>query len=264
MPAEKPLQPENGPAYLWGSELRHYRQAANLSQPELAQRIFCSRQLVGAMETCGRVPDLGRVKLCDEALDTGGALRRLFDKLDLSAFPRWFRDWPPHEERAVEIRNYEALVVPGLLQTEAYMRALLEGDEVAIQTRIDRQTILTRTDPPPPRLRCIVDEGVLRREVGSRAIMRAQLDHMVTAISPRLTLQVVPLGIHSGLSGNFQIATLSDGASVAYVDTAVRGLVLDRPDDIAGLAESFESLRTDALPQTQSREMILRAAEQWT
>lgn len=263
MPAEKPLSPENGPAYLWGSELRHYRQAANLSQPELAQRIFCSRQLVGAMETGGRVPDLSRVKLCDEALDTGGALQRLFTKLDLSAFPRWFRDWPPHEARAVEIRGYEAMVVPGLLQTEDYMRALLDGDEVAIQARLDRQKILTRTDPPPPRMRYLLDEGVLRREVGGPATMRAQLRHLVAVSSSRITIQIVPVGVHAGLSGNFTIAKMADGESVGYTDTAVRGLVVDRPDDMAALVESFESLRTDALPMKQSREIINRTAEEW-
>ncbi|MBC6460735.1 multiprotein-bridging factor 1 family protein [Actinomadura sp. HBU206391] len=84
MPAQKFLDPGSSPAALWGSELRHYRQAAGLSQPELAQKIFCSRQLVGAMETGERSPEPDRAGLCDEALQTGGALRRLLEKLQRS------------------------------------------------------------------------------------------------------------------------------------------------------------------------------------
>src|SRR5262245_30918574 len=108
MPAPKSLDPGNSPAALWGSELRHYRQAAGLSQPELAQRIFCSRQLVGAMETGERPADPDRAKLCDEVLGTGGVLHRLLEKLRLDAFPAWFREWPKIESQAVTIRDYEA------------------------------------------------------------------------------------------------------------------------------------------------------------
>ncbi len=216
------------------------------------------------METGERTPDPGRVKLCDEVLSTGGALLRLYEKLELSAFPRWFRDWPPQEEKAAEIRNYEAMVIPGLLQTPDYVRALLGDDEAAVQARLDRQAILTRKDPPPPMLRYIIDEGALRREVGGAAVMRGQLDHLVAVASSRVTVQVVPMGVHAGLSGNFQVAKLNDGELVGYVDTAARGLVLDRPEDITTLLEAFESLRTDALPMKQSLQIIKKAAEQWT
>jgi transcriptional regulator with XRE-family HTH domain len=263
MPAQKFLDPGSSPAALWGSELRHYRQAAGLSQPELAQRIYCSRQLVGAMETGERPPEPDRARLCDEALRTGGALRRLLKKLRLDAFPAWFREWPTIEEQAVTMRGYSAMVVPGLLQTADYARGLLT-EEAAVKARMERQAVLAREDPQPPTLRYIMDEGVLRREVGGPAVMRAQLEHLVSVASSRVTVQIVPMGVHAGLSGNFFIATLESGDSMAYVDTAARGFVLDRPEDIAALAEVFESLRSDALPKRQSLEVIRRAAEQWT
>jgi transcriptional regulator with XRE-family HTH domain len=263
MPAEKPLNPSSSPAALWGSELRHYRQAAGLSQPELAQRVFCSRQLIGAMETGDQLPDPDRVKLLDKELDTRGALDRLYEKLKLGVFPEWFLEWPGIEAKAVLIRGYTAMVVPGLLQTEEYARALL-GDEAKVRARIERQAILTRAEPPPAKLRYIFDEGVLHREVGDRDVMRAQLEHLAAISVPHVTVQVVPMGVHAGLSGDFNIASLDGGESIGYVDTAARGLVMERPADIAALVDVFELLREDALPRRQSRELITRAAEQWT
>jgi transcriptional regulator with XRE-family HTH domain len=263
MPAEKPLNPSSSPAALWGSELRHYRQAACLSQPELAQRVFCSRQLIGAMETGDQLPDPDRVKLLDKELGTGDALFRLYEKLKLGVFPEWFREWPGIEAKAVLLRGYTAMVVPGLLQTEEYARALL-GDEAKVRARIERQAILTRADPPPPKLRYIFDEGVLHREVGGRDIMRAQLEHLGSISSANIIMQVVPMGVHAGLSGDFHIATLQGGESIGNVDTPARGLVMERPADITALVDVFESLREDALPRRQSLELISRAAQQWT
>lgn len=263
MPAERTLDPSSSPAALWGSELRHYRQAAGLSQPELAQRIFCSRQLVGAMETGERPPDADRARLCDEALDTGGVLHRLLEKLRLDAFPAWFREWPKIEAQARTLRDYEAMVVPGLLQTVDYARGLLTHDS-AVRARMERQAILTRDKPEPPTLRYIMDEGVLHREVAGSTVMRAQLEHLISMTSSLITIQVVPVGVHAGLSGNFSIATLNSGESVGYVDTAARGFVLNKPEDVSVLMETFESLRSDALPKRQSLEVIKRAAEQWT
>jgi hypothetical protein len=215
------------------------------------------------METGERPPEPDRLGLCDEALQTGGALRRLLKKLSLDAFPTWFREWPKIEEQAVMIRGYEAMVVPGLLQTADYARGLLT-DDAAVAARMERQAILTREEPEPPKLLYIMDEGVLYREVGDPGVMRAQLEHLVSVASSRITVQIVPTGVHAGLSGNFSIATLGSGESMGYVDTAARGFVLDRPEDISALAESFESLRSDALPKRQSLEVIKRAAEQWT
>jgi transcriptional regulator with XRE-family HTH domain len=263
MPAEKPLNPSSSPAALWGSELRHYRQRAGLSQPDLAQKVFCSRQTIGAMEAGIQVPDPKRVELLDEVLDTGGALLRLMEKLKLGVFPEWFREWPGAEQKAGLLRGYTAMVIPGLLQTSDYARALLI-DEAKVQARMERQEILTRSEPEPPMVRMIFDEGVLRREVGSPAVMRAQLKHLVSVASARITVQVVPMGVHAGLSGDFNIATMENGESIGYVDTAVRGLVMERPTDISALVGVFESLREDALPRRQSLQLISKAAETWT
>jgi hypothetical protein len=154
------------------------------------------------------------------------------------------------------------MIVPGLLQTEDYARVLLI-DDGAVKARLERQAILSREEPEPPTLRYVIDEGVLRREVGTSAIMRAQMEHLLSVASSRITVQVVPMNVHAGLSGQFWIATLNGGDSMGYVDTAVRGIVLDRPEDIFSLVESFESLRSDALSRRQSLEVIQRAAEQW-
>jgi transcriptional regulator with XRE-family HTH domain len=253
------------PQAIWGRELRHYRQQTRLTQAQLAERIHFSESLISGVET-GQLPASPEfARCCDEALATGGALHRLLDWRRGQAFPSWFGKWRDKEQVATALRSYEPLLVPGLLQTEAYARVLLRGDDDAVAGRMHRQRVLTRQDPPPPIFRCVVDEAVLHRPIGGPAVMRGQLDHLAGAVSPRLSVQVVPHGMHSGLLGGFAIATLDGGTDVLYAETAVRGLTTSDQEDVAAAIERFEAIRTEALPLTMSIELIKRTAEErWT
>jgi Domain of unknown function (DUF5753) len=180
-------------------------------------------------------------------------------------FPSWFGRWRDKEQEATTLRAYEPLVFPGLLQTEAYARVLLRGNETAVEARLDRQSILTRKDPQPPTLRCVVDEAVLHRPIGDPKVVKEQLEHLISAVSPQLSLQVIPHGMHSGLMGGFAIATLKGGGNVLYAETAVRGITASDPEDVAIAVERFEAIRSEALPISMSIDLMQKAvSEKWT
>ncbi len=253
------------PQAIWGRELRHYRLAAGLTQTQLATRIHFSLSTVSAVETGANPATLEFATQCDEALGTDGALVRLLDWRRADRFPGWFGKWHQAEQEAATLRWYEPLVVPGLLQTEAYARAVLIGNQAAVDARLARQAVLHREDPLPPVLRCVIDEGVLHRPVGGPEVMRDQLMHLVNVVSPRLSIQVIPHGAYDGLLGGLIIASLPGGQQVAYVETAVRGMATSAPEDIAKAEERFEIFRTEALPVGMSGELIKRTVEErWT
>ncbi|MEV4528509.1 helix-turn-helix transcriptional regulator [Streptosporangium sp. NPDC049304] len=253
------------PQAIWGRELRHHRKAAGLTQSQLAERIHYSESLISGIET-GQIPSCPDfAERCDELLETGGLLSRLLDWRKGQVFPAWFGKWHEKEQVAVTLRTYQPLVIPGLLQTEAYARVVLRGDGAAVEARMHRQAILVREDPQPPTYRCVIDEGVLHRPIGDPKTMKGQLEHLISAINPRLSVQVIPHGMHSGLMGGFVIATLEGGDDILYAETAVRGLTTSDQEDVTAAVERFEAIRTEALSLNMSIELIQRTVgEKWT
>ena len=253
------------PQAIWGRELRHYRKVAGLTQGQLAERIHFSESLISGVET-GQLPASSEfAEVCDRILNTGGALRRLLDWRKGRQIPSWFGKWRDKEREAIALRAYEPLVFPGLLQTEGYARVLLRDNEAAVEARLDRQAILVREDPQPPTFRCVIDEAILYRPIGGPEVMRGQLEHLMSVISSRLSVQVVPHGMHSGLMGGFAIATMDGGSDVLYAETAVRGLTSSDEEDVAVAVERFDAIRSEALPVNMSIDLIQKAvAEKWT
>jgi hypothetical protein len=110
----------------------------------------------------------------------------------------------------------------------------------------------------------VFDEAVLYRDKGGPDVMRDQLKHLVESVSEEITVQIVPSSVSPGLSGAFAIGTV-DGRKVAYVETAIRGIVTSSNEDIACLEEEWETIRTHALSQQESLEFIQKVAEEkWT
>lgn len=122
MPAAKSVDPGESPLHLFGSELRHHRQRAGLTQEDLGGRISYSGDLVSKIETGEQAPGPDMARRCDEALGTDGALGRLLVMVRWGAFPGHFRPWLEAEREAHTLRSWELAVVPGLLQTEDYAR----------------------------------------------------------------------------------------------------------------------------------------------
>lgn len=268
------------PLRVFGAELRHYRLKAAMSQGQLGARVYCSGDLVGKVENGQRAPTQEFAEACDAVpeLNTDGALTRLRellrDYLKQRAYPGWFHRWPDTEATAKTLRWFEPLVVPGLLQTEDYARAVFRSrveatdDEIAgmVAARMERQAILERDNPPM--LWIVLDEGVLRRPVGGKHVIREQINRLMDAARrPNIMVQVIPLGVgaHEGLRGGaFILAESGDAPSVAYQDTAARGQVIEDADDIGTLMVMWDTLRAEALPRVGSLELMEEAGKTWT
>ncbi|MFG1998037.1 helix-turn-helix domain-containing protein [Spirillospora sp. NPDC048911] len=269
-PRELTMTDPYSPKAIWGRELRHLREAAGLTQTQLAALINFAPSLISGIEN-GHVPAVPEfAEACDQALNTGGTLIRGLDyrKSKAERYPPWFGEWPIIETKATVLRSFQLAVIDGLLQTVAYASNLLGHNEDAVAGRIERQHVLTREEPPPPKLRFVMDEGVLHRPVGDAKVMYEQLIHVAEAVetSPRVSVQVLPYGVHTGLPGSFVIASLGAGnGEVAYVETALRGEISRSPEALEDLTDVWESIRTDALSERDSLELIRRTAEErWT
>ncbi len=272
MPVTRELDPGASPLAFFGAELRRARATAGLSQEQLGQRIDYSAALVGKVETGERAPSRDFAKRCDQALPSmDGLFTRLHALIQRlgGIYPSWFGDWIEAERRAESVRCWEPLLVPGLVQTADYARALFEAwrqpmDEIdqMVSTRMDRQSIFDRPDPPS--LWVIVDEGVLHRCIGSAKIMRDQLAHLADlADRPNVTVQVVPaeVGAHVGLQGAFAIVRV-DGASTLYLEGPNQGQITETPSIVETVSATFDTLRAEALPRVASRDSIKRVAEE--
>jgi transcriptional regulator with XRE-family HTH domain len=271
--AESPLK-------VFGAMLGYYRSRAGMTPEQLGTRVFLSGSQIRKIEAGTRTPGEDLPKACERIPELGcnGALVELYEilseKLRRRAYPGWFADWPDKEAQARRLRSFELVVVPGLLQTEAYARAILctrvgatedELDE-AVTARMSRQQILERDQPPE--LWVILDEGVLTRPVGGPEVIRGQLAHLANAARrPHIVVQVVPLaaGGHQGLNGGaFVIAEFDDAATIAYQDTAVSGQIIEDASEAGALAHTWDTLRLEALPRATSLRMIEETARQWT
>jgi transcriptional regulator with XRE-family HTH domain len=269
------------PQGVFGEELRYYRERAGLSQTELAALVNVSHDVISKIETGDRPPARDFPERLDAVpqLDTRNGLARLWKNLRKGlrnrAIPGWFRPWAHIEAEAVILRTYQPLLVPGLLQTEDYARAVLRGAqadatdeqiEQQVAARIARQDILTRANPP--RLWALLDEGVLRRAISEPKIMHDQLMRLAEASEwPRVSVQVIPFtaGARTGLLGAFSVAALdSDGGNV-YLETATTGQVTEIPSTVREAGVIFDNLRGEALHRTASRDLIMKVAqEKWT
>ncbi|WP_343449938.1 DUF5753 domain-containing protein [Micromonospora oryzae] len=228
-------------------------------------------------KTAGRWVSQGRIPHARTRLAVAKVLGREAAELWPEPFRRrdlpWFRKWAELEQVAISIRSYQPLLVPGLLQTEAYARAVLSTGgllppaevERIVAGRLDRQAILDAE--APPRLVAVIDEVVLRRVVGDRAVMAGQVAHLAAlAGREHVQVRVIPAENpwHTGLAGPFVLAGLPDGTELAYFDNQLRGQVVSDPVDVASLGRRWESVTGEALPRRQSIELIREVATTWS
>jgi transcriptional regulator with XRE-family HTH domain len=246
-----------------GRMVRTFREAAGLTQKELAKAINYTNGWLSNVETGQLRPRVEQVTALEEALGVPpGALMNVYEQLDGEVMPGWFREWVDEESQADVLRTFQLSVIPGLLQIEEYARALLPGDEAGVTQRLKRQEILTRDTPPV--FHVVLDEAVLYQGRGGKDAMRAQLEHLIASVGPSLSLQVVRSEQNPRPRGAFTLATV-DSTDVAYVDNAVRGIVTSSREDLAVLTASWEAIRTFALSQQDSLDLIRRVIEEkWT
>jgi transcriptional regulator with XRE-family HTH domain len=183
----------------------------------------------------------------------------------------WFQNYLDLEQSAELIRTYEVQFVPGLLQTDAYARAVIMlGHGTASPVEIDRRAklrmarkqLLDRTDPP--RLWAVIDEAVLRRQIGGRAVLREQIADLIEMTRmPQVRLQVIPFtsGGHAAAGGAFTILRFPNAEvpDVVYIEHLTSGLYLDKPEDVDHYAAAMGRLFIEAEPPNRTPD-LLRAA----
>lgn len=255
---------------LFAAELQAARVKAGLSQEELAGRINYSPSTVAMIENLKRAPRPEFADGCDQVLGTPGTFLRLQQHARMTSLPSWFQQYAEIEAIATQLRLFEHALVPGLLQTDQYARAVLtvqpnttvEAVEERLAARLDRQTILTRVNPPL--LWVVIDEGVLHRQVRSAQVMHDQLLRLAELSTlPNVTVEVLPFSAEAyyGLLGAFAVADVTEAMRVAYLETVTDGYVAESPTLIGRLMLIFDSLRSETLSPGRSRDLIMKRAE---
>ncbi|MYS23912.1 Helix-turn-helix domain-containing protein [Streptomyces sp. DvalAA-14] len=257
--------PAMSPLRHFGKEVRIERERLGISRADLGKAAHCGYSLVAKIEQGERLPALDFAEACDRVFPTaGGRFVRLWPLIIKYAYPSWFRPFVELEAVAMGIRSFQVQVVPGLLQTEAYARAVLgavrrsaESVEHMVAARLQRQRILARDKPPE--LWVVLDENVLRRQLGSRAVFAEQLERLLEEGDiPSTVIQVVPfsVGVHAGLEGPFAALTMDEGPDVVYMDGFSRGHILADPADVKAALRVYDLLTAMALSPGASRDLI--------
>ncbi|MGK5693796.1 helix-turn-helix domain-containing protein [Streptomyces sp. URMC 128] len=253
-------------AAVFGEVLRHFREAALLTQEGLARQIPCDRSHVARVEAGTRVPQEGFAKKCDELLGTGGVLLRLWGRIDWYPqveHPDWFRRRAEMDEVAVALREYQERVIPGLLQTGDYVRALFRrvasGDEVEerAHARLSRQRRFLAEGGPL--YIAVLDESCLRNVVGSPETMRDQCAHLLrVGQRPNIRIQVAPASFSELLRPNVSMSLieLPDGHRWVYSESLDRGHFNDDPAVYTRHSHTYDVLRADALSVRESVALI--------
>jgi transcriptional regulator with XRE-family HTH domain len=267
--------PNSSALAFFGSELRRLREIAGMTQAAVAQRTQFALATVSAYETGKRIPSPEFAEGADKLFGTDGYLARLQGLVDTLSVLPWFRSRVEVERNAAEIREYESYQVPGLLQTEDYARAVIgaarpmlakDAIERAVALRLTRQQILEPDEDLPidqeqtPRLWAIIDESALTRVVGSAEIMREQRQHLISlAHLPNITIQVISNndGVTCGYGKAFTILTpAGNGSSVVYLEDVRSARYLRDRDEVAQYVLIFDHLRSCALNDSKSLELI--------
>ncbi|MCG5216975.1 helix-turn-helix domain-containing protein [Streptosporangium sp. KLBMP 9127] len=262
------------PIERFGAELLKYRKDAGLSQTRLGDRLLRSASLVSGIERGIRTPQPDFAEAVDQTFGlTDRHFARLAERIHQSpGGPRWYARWVEEiEPAATVLRSWDPLLVPGLLQTEAYARAVFsqapritpQGVEERVQARLLRQHILERRDPPC--FMVLIDAGVLRRKVGGAEVMRDQLDYLINVASrPAMSLQVVDPECLTGLMGPFMIAELPDAPDTVHIESSAEGRISTDSDTVSSLWRRYDAIRSWAYPDRASLEMIKEVRQEWT
>jgi transcriptional regulator with XRE-family HTH domain len=265
------------------SELRKLRDQSGLSLTDAAKRLGWQVSRLSRIETRQSgipTPDLRKLLDVYEVTDDG--YRKHLADLARQANERgWWQKYAGQiiseyadliglEEEARVIRAYEQELVPGLLQTPDYARAVFRsgwptstGQQIDrwVEVRMERQGILARSDPPPPRLHVVLSEAALRRPVGGREVMHGQLEHLMR---PRdranVTVQVLPFdaGVHPAMVGPFTMMTFPDpdDLGIVNVEHVMGALFLEEPAEIRVYDEIWSALQASALSPDDSQAFL--------
>src|SRR5437660_4828520 len=263
-----------------GSQLHRLRESRGITAEQAAEAIRGSHSKISRMEQ-GRVGfkerDVADLLILYGVADAEERAALLNQAREANT-PGWWHAYSdvlsarlePYvglEAAASVIRTYQIQFVPGLLQTEGYARALIRQGSAATEEeierrgelRVSRQEILRR--PDAPQLWAVVDEGALRRPVGSRQVVREQLQYLIeVADHPAVTLRIMPFsaGAHPAMGGPFTILRFAepDLADVVYIEQLTSALYLDKPAEVDSYLEVMEQLCLQAEPVADTTKIL--------
>ncbi|MGW1814350.1 helix-turn-helix domain-containing protein [Streptomyces sp. NPDC002125] len=246
-----------------------FRITADLTQAQLADRASVQVETIASIEQGRRalLPDLAR--RLDQLLSTKGALETAVDNMpEVDLIPAWAETFIDLEREARALSFYENQVLPGLLQTEDYARAVFSSrvpafseEEISAQvtTRLDRQSILRSQIPPT--VSFIVAEAVFLDHLGGEAVHRRAVEHLRECSTlPGITLQIMPIGrqTHAALDGPFVLLETPDHQHLAYAETQRGSQLISDPSEVSILAQRYAMLRTQALNAEDTRALLDR------
>ncbi|MGW2748623.1 helix-turn-helix domain-containing protein [Streptomyces sp. NPDC001450] len=252
-----------------GRQLATARRAAGLSQSGLSVALNINEETIASIEQGRRSlkPDIAEI--FDEFLGTKGMLAAGVANLpEVDQFPLWAEEYMDQERVAIALSWYDNAVIPGLLQNEAYARAVLQNRvpaydeeqlENSLRLRLDRQEILRRKSPPT--LSFVVWEPALLLQLGSAGVCRQQLQFLrEMAELPCVSLQVLPLSspFHAGVDGPFTLLETPDHQHVAYTESQRGSQWVSDADEVSILSRKYAMLRTQALTTQDSMGLLDR------
>ncbi|WP_328978368.1 helix-turn-helix transcriptional regulator [Streptomyces canus] len=246
-----------------GALVAHYRKHARLTQEQFAEAASVHVDTVGSIEQ-GRLalqPD--RAEQFDELLGTKGALALLVERMPVrEKVVQFAQSLVDHEQEAVGILSYQSLAVPGLLQTRDYCRAVFGyrypaiGTETAeqwVNARLERQLIFQRERPPVCHF--VIEESILRRQVGGSEVMREQFRQILESTEPvHMSFQIMPMdrAPHAGLDGPMVLLETPEHDLLVYLEIQRVSFLVDDPEEVSDYHHKYGMLRSQALSPDES------------
>ncbi|WSB47914.1 helix-turn-helix transcriptional regulator [Streptomyces cellulosae] len=251
-----------------GRQLKLRREAVGMRVPEFAVAVGYGEDLVYKIESGKRIPRPEYLDTADEVLRAGGLVAAMKEDVRKVRYPKKVRDLAQMEARAVELQLYDPVNLHGLLQTPEYARALFrmrrpryaeEEIERGVAARVARKTVFDRDSAPE--LSFVQDEWTLRRRLGGRDIIRAQLEHLVVVAQlPNVEIQVMPMDReeHAGADGGIEVLKFEDGTAVGRSPAVAGGRPVTDPRQLRILELRYGIIRAQALTPLESTAFIER------
>lgn len=255
--------------------LKNLRAERGLTQNQVAAAIQVSNSLIAAFESDRLVPRPDTAKRLDDCFGTGEQFQQMSAEVaeqrqrEREQQPTWFRPWREAEDSAATLRYFHVNLIPGLLQTEEYARAILDSGlhrqqeiEERVAIRMERQRAVLEREHPPA-CAFVLDAAALR--CGGRKVAKEQLLRLVeVGERSNAFVYIVPdeVGLHPGRSGSFALATLDAGGVVGYLEDFFEGRVITDAARVTGLDRMWQAVSAVALSCSQSRDLIMKMVDE--
>ncbi|NGO73335.1 helix-turn-helix domain-containing protein [Streptomyces boncukensis] len=247
----------------FGEIVASFRERAGLTQPQFSDLVRYSLHTVRSVEQGRRFPPPDFPDRAEHVLDAFGTIKRAAKHLSRNpGLAAWFRQWAKLERSAATLYTYECRIIPGLLQTEAYMRAAYEGRvpplpdarlEAQVAARLDRQGMLRERQGTA--FSFIVEEALLRRRTGGAEVTRELIGSLLELTRLRnVDIQIMPLvqEVHAGLDGPLRLLETPDGKCYGYCEGQRGGLLISDAKEVSVLQGRYASMRSQALTPKDS------------